>query len=60
MTTSCIYARFSVFVESKEIFQKFHSYRTSGIINDVKRKICLVTSIYKPGMIIFVNSVTAF
>ena len=35
--TQLYFVRFSVFVESKEIFQKFHSYKTMGILNDVKK-----------------------
>ena len=37
--------RFSVNVESKGIFQIFYSYKTMGILNDVKKQTCLAVSI---------------
>ena len=35
--TQLYFVRFSVF-EFKEIFQKFHSYKTIGTLNDVKKQ----------------------
>ena len=39
--------RFSVYVESKGIFQKFYSYKTIGTLNDVKKQTCLAVTIYR-------------
>ena len=36
--TKLYFVRFSVCVESKEVFQKKYSYKTTGTLNDVKRQ----------------------
>ena len=39
MTPSCILQDFLYLFESKEIFQKFHSSKTIGTLNDIEKHI---------------------
>ena len=37
MTPSCILQDFLYLFKSKEIFQKFHTYKTIGTLNDIEK-----------------------
>ena len=47
-------------VESKGIFQRFHSYKTIGTLSDVKNQTSFAVSIYRGVMMILLNWVTDF
>ena len=52
------YIGFSVFDEFKEIFHKFHSYKTICTLRYLKKKASFALSIYGVGIIIIVNLMT--
>ena len=58
--TQFFHVRLSVYVESKEIFQMFYSYKTIGTLDDVKKQTLLALSICMVVMIILLNGVTEF
>ena len=58
-TPNLYVVRFSVFVESNEIFQKFHAYKKIGTLSDVKMQTLSSIAIYRVDMVIPVR-VTEF
>ena len=55
--TQLYLVRFFVFLESKVIFQKFHSYNTTGTLSDVKKQTlsCYMSIYYRVGVILLVK-----